>query len=53
MEQMGEDEKQRVKKQQEALGPEGLKGKGQDLEQATQENEVRDLITYKDSWCHI
>ena len=40
MEEMGESEKQRVKKQAEALGEEGLKKKAEELEKATEQNEV-------------
>ena len=38
---MAEEEKQRVEKQREKLGANGLKEKGDILEKATDENEVR------------
>ena len=41
MEEMGDTEKARVKKQAEALGEDGLKKKAAELEKATEENEVR------------
>ena len=41
MEEMGTTEKERVKKQAETLGEQGLKEKANILEKATEENEVK------------
>ena len=42
---MSSEEKERVCKQQQCLGDEGLKEKGEQLEEAIAQNEVLQLIT--------
>ena len=44
---MSSEEKERVCKQQECLGEEGLKERGQELDKAIAQNEVRILIDIK------
>lgn len=44
MKEMGQSEKDRIQKQRESLGEEGLKKKAEILEEATDENEVRTCL---------
>ena len=44
MEDMGKEEKERVKQQREKLGDDGLKKKGKVLEESTEDNEVLGFI---------
>ena len=44
MKSMGDDEKARVAKQRDALGKKGLKKKDNELEDATEKNEVMPIV---------